>query len=185
MPDFIFLWGNSFLYIEKHFQLIKTIGICFLNTIFSQLNRGCAQGREGEGGSGRCRVGATQRLRLRRVRYKYQVGGPFKAVFFLNWNLDFFRVILFLTFNSNRDQWQWLLAMTNIWLKCFSSSRILCTFFTRHALWSTFQFCCRDDIDMSRIHRGKKNKIGDANKFLDDKSDIHGMRDRNRSTSFN
>ena len=80
MPDFIFLWGNSFLYIEKHFQLIKTIGICFLNTIFSQLNRGCAQGREG--GSGRCRVGATQRLRLRRVRYKYQVGGAFKAVFF-------------------------------------------------------------------------------------------------------
>ena len=100
MPDFIFLWGNSFLYIEKHFQLIKAIGICFLNTIFSQLNRGCAQGREG--GSGR--VGATQRLRLRRVRYKYQVGGAFKAVFFLNWNLDFFRVILFLTFNSNQDQ---------------------------------------------------------------------------------
>jgi len=44
--------------------------------------------------------------------------------------------------------------------------------------YDEFDINTRDDIDMSRIHRGKKNKIGDANKFLDDKSDIHGMRDR-------
>ena len=41
-----------------------------------------------------------------------------------------------------------------------------------------FDVNSRDEIDMSRIHRGKKNKIGNAMKLFDDKTDINSMRDR-------
>lgn len=41
-----------------------------------------------------------------------------------------------------------------------------------------FDVNSRDEIDLSRIHRGKKNKYGNAMKLLDDKTDINSMRDR-------
>ena len=39
--------------------------------------------------------------------------------------------------------------------------------------WGAFQFLnFRDVVDTSRIHRGKKNKGGDAKKLLDNKDDL-------------
>jgi len=41
-----------------------------------------------------------------------------------------------------------------------------------------FDILNRDTIDTSRIHRGKKDKSKDAKKLLDDKRDLHGLKDR-------
>ncbi len=35
-----------------------------------------------------------------------------------------------------------------------------------------FDINTRDAVDLSRVHRGKKNKGGDAKKLLDDKRDL-------------
>ena len=36
----------------------------------------------------------------------------------------------------------------------------------------------RDHIDTSKVHKGKKNKLGDAKKLLDDKTDVLKMKDK-------
>ena len=41
-----------------------------------------------------------------------------------------------------------------------------------------FDVLNRDDVDMTRIHRGKKNLAKNANKLLEDKSDLVGLKDR-------
>ena len=41
-----------------------------------------------------------------------------------------------------------------------------------------FDVFSRSDVDMSRIHRGKKNIAKDANKLLEDKADLVGLKDR-------